>query len=485
MLLSSIRLPKGLYSANPDKISFGKQMDLENYKSFGVVYRICQLGKEILKGNVAFYANVGFVWAARKKIFEKEGLFDKIVFPNVDLWMVYAFYNSRSSEEYFSYSNNLIRECYAQWLKKIYKQVRGSVYYTEGTLLHLWHGFPQNKNYPFCYKILVKKYNFNPKKDIRLTPDGLWTWNSDKPELHKAVKRYFLMRREKGWSLNDLLLFFYDFPNVCFRATNFFIKKIDRYVGLLGIFLKKYFPPLYVFIKKIKNLTGFLIDYFRPLNKKRVEKILKNNWCDYEIDLYPKNRRMKILADNRVEGMSTENVRFFINEIVRQFAEKGVFLEVGTWRGCSLLSAALFNHSSRCISIDNFSQFDNGNNNEKILKENLQKFGNPKNIEYYKGDYRKVIKEIFSKEPNLKVNVYFYDGNHSYKNQLNGLKIIMPHLAEKCLIIVDDLNWKRIEKANKDFIKENPCFKSLTKIKTEGNGWPDWWNGIEIIGRGI
>lgn len=216
-----------------------------------------------------------------------------------------------------------------------------------------------------------------------------------------------------------------------------------------------------------------------------INKILKENWVDYNAELHPKDRRMDILREKGVKGMSTENVRFFFNEIVKQYAKNGIYLEIGMFQGCSLLSSALFNLSTRCIGIDNFSQFDEEGKNQEILIENLSKFNNPKNIEWYNEDYKKAIENIFTKEPNLKVNVYFYDGEHSYENQIEGLRIMLPHLAEKCIIVVDDLNCEKAEMANNAFIKENPDFKSIIKIKTKGNGSEDWWNGIEVIGRGV
>jgi hypothetical protein len=219
--------------------------------------------------------------------------------------------------------------------------------------------------------------------------------------------------------------------------------------------------------------------------KNYIISILKENWDDYKKDLCPKDRRMNILLEKGVEGMSTENIRFLFNEIVNKYAHNGVYLEVGMYRGCSLLSAALFNESTRCIGIDNFSQFDKERKNQELLKNNLSKFNNPENIEWYNKDYKEAIKDIFSKEPDLIVDVYFYDGNHSYRDQFDGLKIMLPYLADRCIIIVDDFNWEEVENANANFIKENPFFKSLLKINTEVNGSKDWHNGIEIIGRGF
>jgi len=85
----------------------------------------------------------------------------------------------------------------------------------------------------------------------------------------------------------------------------------------------------------------------------------------------------------------------------------------------------------------------------------------------------------------LKVNVYYYDGDHSYENQIEGLNILLPYLAHKCIILVDDINGEEVEEANKYFVKENPNFKSVFKIRTKGTNSIDWWNGFEVIARGL
>jgi hypothetical protein len=217
--------------------------------------------------------------------------------------------------------------------------------------------------------------------------------------------------------------------------------------------------------------------------KEVLKEILNKNWVNYRKDLHPIDRRMDVLREKNVAGMSSENVRLLINEIVRAFAKDGTYLEVGSLQGCSLLSAALFNESTRCIGIDDFSEFNKYGVNEEMLRENLSKFNEPRNIGFYRGNYKKEMIKIFSREPNLKIDVYFYDGSHAYEEQMKGLIEMLPHLAKKCIIIVDDINWEQVEKANKDFLKKQKDFKSILKIKTKGNYSKDWWNGIEIIAR--
>ena len=45
---------------------------------------------------------------------------------------------------------------------------------------------------------LLQKFHFDPHTDIAIDSNGAWRWNSDKPALHEAVRRYFEQRKEDG-----------------------------------------------------------------------------------------------------------------------------------------------------------------------------------------------------------------------------------------------------------------------------------------------
>lgn len=239
---------------------------------------------------------------------------------------------------------------------------------------------------------------------------------------------------------------------------------------------------------------------FIPIKRSRniIESMFLNCWHDCVNDFHPIDRRMKILEEADVEGMSTENIRFLINELLRRMKKNAVYLEIGVYRGCSLLSAALFNSTKKCIGIDNFSQFDHFSiikeltgcdphekkNNLSILKENVKKFQYPNNIQVLKADYKIAIKRLFVDDPELKVDFFFYDGEHTYKSQITAMKMAERYLSEKCIILVDDTNIPEIRRANRDFLRRNPDFKLIKSIRTPRNAFGTWWNGIEIIARG-
>ncbi len=254
-------------------------------------------------------------------------------------------------------------------------------------------------------------------------------------------------------------------------------------------FLKSYLPSY--FITGIRSLLPLYMKLQHKLSriqvneKSKIYDMLIESWEDYRYDLYPKDRRMSILRERDVAGMSTENIQFFLNEIVGKFAKNGTYLEIGTFQGGSLLSAALFNSSTRCIGVDNFSEFNSDKKNEPILKENLKKFDNPKNIEFFNMDYKEALNVLFSKEPDLKIDVYYYDGPHTYEHQIGGLEAILPYLSEKCVILVDDINWISVDRANEDFVRRHHGFKYAFKIRTKMDRAEDWWNGFSVITKGL
>lgn len=472
-----IRLSRGKKNIkNPEKILFSQEADVENKKTYGLACRVSQLGPDILEKPVDYYGQSGLAWAARRDVFEDLGLLDKSPLPILDSFMANLFYRNKFNEQCEYFSSKAMKESFLQWAEKIKIKSKNSVHFTHGTVLHLWHGKMENRNYRECARI-AKEYDFDPNKDIGIDESGCLKWTSSKLKMHKDVADYFIKRQEGNMFKDKYFVRKQIF--IIKENLNNILLKIDRNLGKVGVLIKSKNPKIYYFLKKQERK---LRNYFLQI---KINKIIKNNWNDYKKDLFPKDRRMKVIEDNKIIGLNTENVRFIINEIVRIFAKNGFYFEVGVFQGASFLGAGIFNDLTRCIGIDDFSEFDEYKQNENTFYKNLSKLKNLKNIEFYKGDYKDVIEKIFTKEPNLKIDVYFYDGNHSYKDQIAGLRCILPYLARQCIIIVDDINWDQVRKANDDFLKENPDFVSLFKIKTKGDRSPDWWNGLQIMGRGF
>jgi len=220
-----------------------------------------------------------------------------------------------------------------------------------------------------------------------------------------------------------------------------------------------------------------------------MNRFLRRNWLKWKTDYQPIDNRMYILRKFNIQGMSSDNIRYFINEFCRQYIDPScqeIYLEVGSYKGCSLLSSAIFNNHL-CIGIDNFSQFNALGKNKNILKQNIDKLRDyiRGDVIVYDRDFRFFFEyELKKKIGNYRIKIYFYDGAHDFESQLDGLEMILPFLSYKCIIFVDDVNLKSVRLANKEFLDRYTDFKQVLCIRTPGNCDPKWWNGWAVITRG-
>jgi len=95
-------------------------------------------------------------------------------------------------------------------------------------------------------------------------------------------------------------------------------------------------------------------------------------------------------------------------------------------------------------------------------------------------DYR----EYFSNSHEGEIGFYFYDGEHSYENQIEGLRVAEKYFARNCIVMVDDTNWDSPRRATLDFISESPNkYEVILDRRTAWSGHPTFWNGIIIFKR--
>jgi hypothetical protein len=130
-----------------------------------------------------------------------------------------------------------------------------------------------------------------------------------------------------------------------------------------------------------------------------------------------------------IEGMSSPRVCRYLNRLVASMDPGEAYLEVGTWKGRTLLSAALGNAGRVCIGCDKFRFWGRytglGSIARRDLLHNIDRFrGMTASIWFHDMNSRRFFAEV---HPPLPVGVYFYDGDHSYE----GTPVLEP--AERAL----------------------------------------------------
>ena len=183
-----------------------------------------------------------------------------------------------------------------------------------------------------------------------------------------------------------------------------------------------------------------------------------------------------------VQGMSTPSNMHLLNLAARCLAPNECYLEVGTWRGRTLIGALLDNDAfGYAIDDDTMDEHDKDDRSSyDVWLENVRRFDMRDRTEYIDGSVPAVFEGLTLPYP---VGVYLFDGDKSTEEAaFAGLDGVLPFLADEALIFVDDANVLEIRQAVHKFELAHP--KHLLKfldIPTPGNCWPMFWNGIMAL----
>jgi predicted O-methyltransferase YrrM len=182
------------------------------------------------------------------------------------------------------------------------------------------------------------------------------------------------------------------------------------------------------------------------------------------------SRFAAVLAD--VPGLAEPNNLALLNLAVRCLAPGEHYVEAGTFRGTSLISAALANDGASLVAIDNWSM---GDGSREQLDENLARHGVSATI--LEGDVFDVLRAGIPSP----VGVYYYDAGHSYEQQLAGMQLAEPYLASPSVVIVDDTDWERVERALDDYLAQQPRATEIFRADGKAAGHPEWYEGVRVL----
>jgi hypothetical protein len=159
------------------------------------------------------------------------------------------------------------------------------------------------------------------------------------------------------------------------------------------------------------------------------------------------------------------------------------YLEIGCLRGRTF-SSAIADNKLNAYAIDNWKEgiaAENGSIDITVTKEDFVR-----NILPYKGENKiKVFNCDFvdvDKSSIEEVDLFFYDGDHSYESTRLAVEYFSDTFAEECILVFDDANWEGVvEGATAGIQKAGLTIQYEKKML---NGIEDelmWWNGIYIV----
>ncbi len=192
---------------------------------------------------------------------------------------------------------------------------------------------------------------------------------------------------------------------------------------------------------------------------------------------HPVDRRFtRLLGD--VPGMATENKLALLNLAAAQLEPGEAYLEVGSYKGLSLIGAMLGNPGRRFYAIENFLEFNPDGRARAELEANLARWVEPDRARVLEGDCFDLLRSRAG--PEEPVGVYFYDGAHGRLPHYLALGVAEPWLADRALVVIDDASWPIVARATDRYVAAHPGYRLLFDLAAEREEDPRWWNGVRV-----
>lgn len=196
---------------------------------------------------------------------------------------------------------------------------------------------------------------------------------------------------------------------------------------------------------------------------------------DYPHSEEPRDPRFAaVLAD--IEGLTRPNNLALLN-LAASLVEPGeTYVEIGTFKGTSLIAALLDNDGKDIVAIDDFSSYKGS---REALDANLRRAGVEGRATILEGNVFETVPAGVLGE--RRVGAWYYDAAHDYDSQVLGLRIAEPHLVSGALLIVDDTDWDNVARAIDDYLAGQPRARRILRVDGEDFGAPHWWCGMQVL----
>lgn len=178
---------------------------------------------------------------------------------------------------------------------------------------------------------------------------------------------------------------------------------------------------------------------------------------------------------SNIEGTNSPLIQHTINLAVNCLkGTEEAYLEVGCLNGSSLAAAGVGN--------DDVIKYACDATVSGPLHTVIQ---DTPNLTFHRGNYFELDLSNFLKNP---VGIYYYDANHDRSPTYQALEKIIPHLADKAIIFMDDIHYSRVYNAWREFMrKHSDQFMVVHEFWTPDQfractlGYSDgWWDGFAM-----
>lgn len=181
-------------------------------------------------------------------------------------------------------------------------------------------------------------------------------------------------------------------------------------------------------------------------------------------------------------GFATGVMRRMVSNICHLPKANPAYLEVGLFGGATFCAAMSNNPTLTAIGVENFSQPFGKEGIRQELEANIEKYR-------LNARFAKLINSdcftVRMAEIPLPIDVYYFDGEHSFESQAKALPYYFDALAPLFVFMVDDAHWSSVHEGTiagfetlKDRVKIEKSW-ALDGVLPQDD--PVFWNGMELF----
>lgn len=186
-------------------------------------------------------------------------------------------------------------------------------------------------------------------------------------------------------------------------------------------------------------------------------------------------------AINKIHGLTATSLMQLLNFAVECLEADEVYCEVGCAEGATLIGALLDRPEQLAYAVDNFADTDAPEVKLAKLSENLSLFNLEQQVIFCNQNFEEFFFDLREFQPEIKIGVYFYNGDRDYRAQLMGLLLAKSFLADSASIILGNRNWNSVQQASWDFLATHPQCRLILDLPTPRASHPTFWNGIQLL----
>ncbi len=203
-------------------------------------------------------------------------------------------------------------------------------------------------------------------------------------------------------------------------------------------------------------------------------ELLPGLFDDFPRSDRPRDARFQVVVDE-VDGLARANNLALLNCACGLLAPGESYVEVGTYKGASLVGA-LSGNDAGAVAIDSFT-FRDGT--RAGLERTLEKHGLRERVTVLEGDAFDLLGGPALGDK--RVGAFYWDAAHDRSAVTAGLRIAEPWLAPGALLIVDDSDWDRVALGIDDYLTGEPRARRILTVDGSSRGAPHWWEGMQVL----